>query len=195
VNALDEVKAKETRAAELRTMKAIKVHQTNETSKNKGHDQTISGKGTQRRVQMTTPRGMGESKSTNDSPSTIIITTGNAQEPMDTEEMLESYKRGLSNPTGDVLMSMGNERELHIFVDGACILNGKKNAMAAIGVWFGPAHYLNVGKLLPTAHRKTNNSAEILAAAEALHIVKRMTPHHAVCLHTDSRFLMDQWTT
>ncbi|KAJ8975890.1 hypothetical protein NQ317_011361 [Molorchus minor] len=59
---------------------------------------------------------------------------------------------------------------VEVYTDGACENNGKPNAKAGIGVWFGEEHPLNVSK--PVVGRATNNRAEIQACTEGLNRVK-----------------------
>ena len=85
-------------------------------------------------------------------------------------------------------------RELQVFVDGSCLYNGQKEAVAAIGVWIAPGHHLNRSRVVPLSHRHTNNSAEILAAAEGL-IITKMLGCKKVCINSDSQFLVGNWET
>ncbi|KAL3275871.1 hypothetical protein HHI36_020610 [Cryptolaemus montrouzieri] len=56
-----------------------------------------------------------------------------------------------------------------VYTDGACENNGKANAKAGIGVWFGNNHPLNVSR--PVQGKATNNTAEIQACVAALEIL------------------------
>jgi len=84
------------------------------------------------------------------------------------------------------------EEELVIYTDGACYRNGKVDAQASIGVWFGPEHLLNISKVLPVGQRHSNNTAEILAAVEAVKQA-RLTGHKKVCIRSDSELLVQAW--
>ncbi|KAF7263994.1 hypothetical protein GWI33_000782 [Rhynchophorus ferrugineus] len=72
-----------------------------------------------------------------------------------------------------------------VYTDGACENNGKANAKAGIGVWFGDGHSLNVSE--PVKGRPTNNTAEIQASIAALRIIKDLG-YRKVKLFTDSQF-------
>lgn len=84
-----------------------------------------------------------------------------------------------------------NENFVVVYTDGACENNGRPNAKAGIGVWFGDEHPLNVSK--PVQGKATNNVAEIQACVAALRIatennIKRL------CIKTDSQFVINSMT-
>jgi ribonuclease HI len=56
---------------------------------------------------------------------------------------------------------------IKIWTDGACRGNGKKGAMAGVGVWFGPNDDRNVSERL-IGDRQTNQRAELVAIKRAL---------------------------
>lgn len=78
-----------------------------------------------------------------------------------------------------------------VFTDGACENNGKANARAGIGVWFGKNHPLNISK--PVEGRPTNNTAEIQACIHAIN-----TAHtngvRKLKIKTDSEFVINSIT-
>lgn len=84
------------------------------------------------------------------------------------------------------------EEELKIYTDGACYRNGKEDAKASIGVWINPEHPLNTSKVLPVKLRQSNNTAEILAAVEAVRIARLMHARR-VCIRSDSNLLVQAW--
>ncbi|KAF2897049.1 hypothetical protein ILUMI_09128 [Ignelater luminosus] len=78
-----------------------------------------------------------------------------------------------------------------VFTDGACENNGKLNAKAGIGVWFGNNHPLNVSE--PVTGRATNNTAEIQACVRAVNIahgsgIKKLK------IKTDSQFVINYYS-
>jgi len=85
-----------------------------------------------------------------------------------------------------------SEEEIKIYTDGACYRNGKIDAQASIGVWFGPEHELNVSKVVPVGHRQTNNTAEILAAVEAVAQARKLNAKR-ICIASDSNLLVQAW--
>lgn len=78
-----------------------------------------------------------------------------------------------------------------VYTDGACENNGKSNAKAGIGVWFGENHQLNISK--PVNGRATNNTAEIQACIEALEVLKSNNVNK-VLIKTDSEFTINCMT-
>lgn len=81
-----------------------------------------------------------------------------------------------------------SEGFVHVYTDGSCENNGKKHAIAGLGVYFGDNHPLNASE--PVKGRATNNVGEIQAAIKAIHDaqkhgVKRLN------IFTDSQFLIN----
>lgn len=77
---------------------------------------------------------------------------------------------------------------VHVYTDGSCENNGKKGAIAGLGVYFGDNHALNASS--PVRGRATNNSGEIQAAIKAITDaqaagVKRLN------IFTDSQFVIN----
>ncbi|XP_071117675.1 ribonuclease H1-like [Haliotis cracherodii] len=75
-----------------------------------------------------------------------------------------------------------------VYTDGACFNNGKKGAVAGIGVFWGPGHKNNCSERL--GGRPTNNRAEIHAAVKAVKQAKSMG-HKNLVINTDSEFLIN----
>lgn len=78
-----------------------------------------------------------------------------------------------------------------VYTDGACTNNGRPNAKAGIGVWFGVNHPLNVSR--PVDGKPTNNVAEIQACIAAVQLaidndIKKL------CIKTDSQFVINSMT-
>ncbi|RNA00413.1 ribonuclease H1 [Brachionus plicatilis] len=75
-----------------------------------------------------------------------------------------------------------------VYTDGACSNNGKPNAAAGIGVFWGKNHPLNISKRLNGL--QTNNRAEINAAIVA--ISQALTYDASeLTIYTDSKFMMN----
>lgn len=77
---------------------------------------------------------------------------------------------------------------VHVYTDGSCENNGKKGAIAGLGVYFGDNHPLNAAD--PVRGRATNNSGEIQAAIKAIEDaqtagIKRLN------IFTDSQFVIN----
>ena len=58
----------------------------------------------------------------------------------------------------------------YIYVDGACINNGYKNAVAGIGIYFGPQDSRNVSQRIDG--KQTNNIAELEAVLHLYTIIE-----------------------
>ena len=59
---------------------------------------------------------------------------------------------------------------INVYTDGACINNGKKNARAGFGVYFGEDDPRNASESY--TGKQTNNVAEMLGVVKALTILK-----------------------
>jgi ribonuclease HI len=57
-----------------------------------------------------------------------------------------------------------------VYTDGACSNNGKKNAIAGIGIFFGVDDVRNTSKKIEG--KQSNNTAELSAIVETYHIIK-----------------------
>ncbi|XP_041044401.1 ribonuclease H1 [Carcharodon carcharias] len=75
-----------------------------------------------------------------------------------------------------------------VYTDGCCSSNGRKGAQAGIGVYWGPAHSLNLSERLPG--RQTNQRAEIIAACRAIEQAKELNIEKLV-VFTDSMFTIN----
>tara|TARA_A100001011_G_scaffold391447_1_gene476943 strand:- start:84 stop:782 length:699 start_codon:yes stop_codon:yes gene_type:complete len=62
------------------------------------------------------------------------------------------------------------KKEIVVYTDGACSNNGKPDARAGYGVYFGPEDPRNASE--PFAGIQTNNRAELLAIVKALTILR-----------------------
>jgi len=93
---------------------------------------------------------------------------------------------------------------LVVHIDGACRNNGKPNARAAYGVYFGPNSKYNTSGLLSSATPQTSTRAEIEALVRAIDIIKEITDGDMstseIKIATDSSYLvnaialwMDDW--
>lgn len=81
-----------------------------------------------------------------------------------------------------------SEGYIHVYTDGSCENNGKKGAVAGLGVFFGLNHPLNSAE--PVEGRATNNSGEIQAAIKAISVAQK----HGIQrlnIFTDSQFVIN----
>lgn len=84
---------------------------------------------------------------------------------------------------------VNDQGEVVVYIDGACINNGRDGAKAGIGVWWDEDHKLNKSRPVKGA-RHTNNVAEIQAATKALRVARNKGIRRLVMM-TDSQFLMN----
>ena len=76
-----------------------------------------------------------------------------------------------------------------VYTDGACINNGRRDARAGIGVYFGEHDERNVSKSV--LGKQSNNTAELGAALEAYHIIRSdILNGKKVGIVTDSEYVL-----
>lgn len=88
-------------------------------------------------------------------------------------------------------------------VDGACSYNGRTQARASLGVYWGHNNVFNTGGVLSPADRQTNQVAELQACLRALKILDDVWLEHPagnrlslVVIKSDSEYLvrgMTEW--
>ena len=61
--------------------------------------------------------------------------------------------------------------DYYVYTDGACSNNGRSNAMAGIGIYFGNNDPRNVSKRIEG--KQTNNTAELLAIIDTYEIIEQ----------------------
>ena len=76
-----------------------------------------------------------------------------------------------------------------IYTDGACINNGKDNACAGIGIYFGENDIRNVSKKI--IGKQTNNTAELQAIIEVFNIIKYDLDNKKICIVSDSTYSLN----
>ena len=83
---------------------------------------------------------------------------------------------------------------LKVYTDGACSNNGKINAKAGFGVYFGKNDPRNVSKRV--IGRQTNNVAELLAIIEVFLILKNeIKLYENIIIYSDSKIAIGWCTT
>lgn len=75
-----------------------------------------------------------------------------------------------------------------VYTDGCCSSNGRSEARAGTGVYWGPNHPLNSSDRLPG--RQTNQRAEIRAACKAIEQAKSQNINK-LAIYTDSKFTIN----
>ena len=73
-------------------------------------------------------------------------------------------------PKNECDMSSNNQEVIKVFTDGACVHNGKPNAKAGIGIYFGKDDYRNISE--PITGKQSNNTAELKAILKTYYILK-----------------------
>jgi ribonuclease HI len=88
---------------------------------------------------------------------------------------------------------------LVVHIDGACRNNGKPDAHAAYGVYFGPDSKYNTSGLLDPSLPQTSTRAEIEGLVQAIKTIKQITEKDMkitdVKIATDSKYLVDAIST
>ena len=83
---------------------------------------------------------------------------------------------------------------LKVYTDGACSNNGKLNAKAGFGVYFGKNDSRNISKRV--IGKQTNNVAELLAIIEVFSILKdEINMYEKIIIYSDSRIAIGWCTT
>ncbi len=83
---------------------------------------------------------------------------------------------------------------IDVYTDGSCIHNGKPNAKAGIGVYFGENDPRNVSKRV--IGKQSNNTGELSAIITALTILKpEIQLNTNIVIHTDSEYAIKCMTT
>ena len=90
---------------------------------------------------------------------------------------------------------------LVVFVDGACVNNGRQNARGGYGVYFGSNSEYNVSSLLKPDTPQISQRAELIACLVALNQIERVAqdvtftpPLKGVLITTDSAYLVNSMT-
>jgi ribonuclease HI len=83
-----------------------------------------------------------------------------------------------------------DESKIYVYTDGACSNNGKKNAKAGIGVFFGKDDPRNISKPL-ISPKQSNNIAELTAIIEAYQVLEsEILEGKSVVIYSDSVYAM-----
>tara|TARA_Y100000748_G_C15495764_1_gene488182 strand:- start:1567 stop:2217 length:651 start_codon:yes stop_codon:yes gene_type:complete len=76
-----------------------------------------------------------------------------------------------------------------VYTDGACSHNGRANARAGLGVYFGEGDARNLSK--PVVGKQTNNVAELSAVIEAYYLIQEdLVAGKKIGLVTDSEYVL-----
>lgn len=84
---------------------------------------------------------------------------------------------------------LSDEKPINVYTDGACSNNGKTDARAGFGIWFGTDDERNTSESFTGP--QTNNRAELLAIIKALSILRdEIEKGQVVNIYTDSSYSM-----
>jgi ribonuclease HI len=89
----------------------------------------------------------------------------------------------------DILMKPKIEQvvDYYVYTDGACSNNGKENALAGIGIYFGENDTRNVSQLV--SGKQTNNTAELGAIIYLYNIIEKdIISGKNICIVSDSKY-------
>ena len=89
------------------------------------------------------------------------------------------YKKFDTREEADTFIQLHNKNtgaidftpDYYVYTDGGCSNNGKNNALAGIGIFFGLGDLRNVSKKIEG--KQTNNTAELTAIIEAYFIIEK----------------------
>jgi ribonuclease HI len=77
--------------------------------------------------------------------------------------------------------------DYYVYTDGSCINNGKPNAKAGMGVYFGPDDPRNVSRSI--TGKQSNNTGELTALIAAHHLIKAdATAGKRIAVISDSKY-------
>ena len=84
--------------------------------------------------------------------------------------------------------------DYYVYTDGSCIHNGKSNAKAGIGIFFGDGDPRNLSKRIEG--KQTNNRAEITALIEAYYIIEEdIKQGNRIAIMSDSLYAIRSLTS
>ena len=115
-----------------------------------------------------------------------------------TVEISTNMKEEAINPGAkNAFDMMMNKKPItdYIYTDGACSNNGRPNAAAGIGIYFGQGDLRNVSKRLPLTQKQTNNVAELEAILQAYPIIEPELGQKTFCIVSDSEYAIRCLTT
>ena len=94
---------------------------------------------------------------------------------------------------------MSNQKFI-VFTDGACLNNGKKDSIGAIGIYFKEDDIDNMGQIIENDNNKiTNQTMELLAVIKAMQIIdnkiqNKIINNQLIYIYTDSTYVINSQT-
>ena len=102
-----------------------------------------------------------------------------------TKEDAEDYLKGKKSNSKEII---------RVFTDGSCSNNGKPNAKAGIGIYFGKDNPKNVSKRIQG--KQSNNTTELSAVIEVFTILKdEIKQNQNIIIYTDSKYVIQCCTS
>jgi len=99
-------------------------------------------------------------------------------------------RRNIKATVEKALTDYGDERKtVVVYTDGACSLNGKRDALAGIGVWWNSRDERNLSERCPGL--QTNNRAEIFAIVRLLEETPTTGGKSRLVIRTDSLYTIN----
>lgn len=87
---------------------------------------------------------------------------------------IDDINNKIQNPNNVIMNSKDDNivfnPDYYVYTDGACSNNGRDNALAGIGIFFGINDNRNISKKIEG--KQTNNTAELTAIVETYHIIE-----------------------
>lgn len=105
------------------------------------------------------------------------------------DDMFQDIKKTKRTTTKSDFIS-----DYYVYTDGACLNNGKLNAFAGIGIFFGVNDPRNVSKNI--TGKQSNNVAELTAIKDVYDIIKKdLALNKKITIVTDSEYALKCVTT
>ena len=117
----------------------------------------------------------------------FIVYGGDGDNHKDSSSSKKTKSHVIFGTTTKIDMGINEEDIIIVYTDGCCINNGKRNAKAGYGIYFGPNDTRNVSKRI--VGKQTNNVAEITAIIEAIISLKQEIDKNIIIhIYTDSEY-------
>lgn len=90
------------------------------------------------------------------------------------------------HPNPDLVTRKDSDTDYYVYTDGGCSNNGKRNAVAGIGIFFGVGDSRNVS--IRIQGKQTNNTAELTAILEAYPLIEEDIEGKRITIVSDSEY-------
>lgn len=104
-----------------------------------------------------------------------------------TKKEAENYLNNIDDISNINDNDINKNKDIIVFTDGACSMNGSINAKAGMGIYFGENDNRNVSKRIDG--KQTNNTAELTAIIHVFDILKTEIKYKKnIIIYTDSEY-------